>query len=205
MIASRLTGTDRPDFGNALYGNDGQKRVAVSVHATALSSLAGNAVTSEAVAEIHPGRWFSTSPVDRTPELSHAVSVTCSLVASVPIASWQVNSERGECGNSRRPWAAAERRGNVLEHRRDRQARNAASGFSRRKGAKGCEISRTRYGITGIRCVASGLPQALRGGLSARELPARIARECKRLTCDTGRTKQCRDRGITLPMPTYRG
>ena len=40
--------------------------------------------------------------------------------------------------------------------------------------------------------MASGLPQALRGGLSARELPARIARECKWLIRGTGLTKQSR-------------
>jgi len=43
-------------------------RVAVSVHAAAISSLTGNGITSEAVvAVIHPGRWFSAVPVARLP------------------------------------------------------------------------------------------------------------------------------------------
>ena len=49
-------------------GNDGRGRVAVSVHVAAVSFLAGNGVTPEAVvAEIHQGRWFSAVPIARPP------------------------------------------------------------------------------------------------------------------------------------------
>ena len=78
-------------------------------------------------------------------------------------ASAQRARTRAHGGNSPRSWADTERHGYVLElHRGDRRERNRAR-----------QASRSREGITGIRCLASGVPQALGGGLPVRESQAR--------------------------------
>ena len=96
--------------------------MAVSVHAVTISSLVGNDVTHEAVvAEIHPGRWFSAGAVAQGTELSHDVSMSYSLVASVRKGCWQVNSKRwGSAAIPADRGRLRNGRGYALEHRHDR-------------------------------------------------------------------------------------
>jgi hypothetical protein len=55
------------------------------------------------VAEIHPGGGFQPARFPGHQSKPRCLSELL-LVAGVRKASSQVNSERGECGDSRRPW-----------------------------------------------------------------------------------------------------